>query len=340
MERSIRTASPRDMETVKELLRQNGLTYDTDIDQTLILEGGERIVGTASISGKLIKCVAVDKKDRGEDLTALLLTAIIGAQRGKGQKNFFLFTKRELAETFKPFGFYHIASGKRSILMEYSRNGFRDYLEQLARMAVKADRVGCIVMHANPFTKGHRFLVEYGANRCRVLHVFVLSDEKAFFGKEERLALVTQGVSDLKNVIVHSAGDYIISPATFPAYFLKSPGEVAEEHARIDIDLFLEGIVSALGITDRFVGEEPEDELTAMYNRQLMELLPPRGIALHQLPRLSAGEWPVSASRVRRAILDQNRLELREMLPDSSYEYIISKLGSEKHEHRGSDDEH
>jgi len=339
MERVIRTAGPQDMGAVGELLRQNGLTYDRDIDRTLVIMDGARIVGTASTSAKLIKCVAVAAEERGSDLTALLLTAIISEQREKGQRDFFLFTKPELAEIFTSLGFYKIASGSRAILMEYSRDGFREYLDSLRRLAVKADRVGCIVMHANPFTKGHRYLVEYAAARCNIVHIFVLSDENAFFGGQERFDLVVKGVSDLKKTIVHPAGDYIISPGTFPAYFLKSPGAVAEEYARIDIDLFLEGIAGALYLTDRFVGEEPDDELTAMYNRKLRELLPPRGIALHQIPRLKAGEAPVSASRVRRAILGRNLSELKEMLPETSYEYVVSKIAGENFGERRSEDE-
>jgi [citrate (pro-3S)-lyase] ligase len=334
-----RTAKPQDLEAVKELLQQNGLIYETDIERTVVVEEDERIIATASISAKLIKCVAVNEQERGRDLTALLLTAIISEQSEKGQNQFFLFTKPELANHFIPFGFYKIAAGNRAILMEYSRTGFQDYLDILHRLAVKAERVGCIVMHANPFTKGHRFLIEYGAARCDLLHIFVLSDEKAFFGREERLDLVAKGVSDLPNVKVHPAGDYLISPGTFPAYFLKRPGVVAEECAQIDIDLFGR-IAKALYITDRFVGEEPEDELTAMYNHQLRELLPRQGIGFHQVPRLKVGALPVSASRVRKAIVGENGEELKAMLPDSSYEYVISKILREKAGNkRGEDDE-
>jgi [citrate (pro-3S)-lyase] ligase len=322
----IRTARASDMDAVMKLLRQNDLIYENDIERTVVIEEEGKIIGTASLSSRLIKCVAISENDRGRDLTSLLFTAIISEQQKRGQTEFFLFTKPELAERFIQLGFLKIAAGNRAVFMEYKRTGFRDYLHSLHRLAVKAEKVGCIVMHANPFTAGHRFLVEYGAADCNVLHVFVLSDENAFFSRRERFEMVSRGVSDLKNVRVHPAGDYIISPVTFPAYFLKSPGVVAEEYARIDIDLFLGGIAEALYITDRFVGEEPEDELTAMYNVKLQELLPKRGIMLHQVPRLRVGGLPVSASRVRRAVQEKNESELKTILPDSSYQYIISRL--------------
>jgi [citrate (pro-3S)-lyase] ligase len=136
-----RTAKPHDMEAVKQLLEQNGLTYETDVERTVIIEDDSGIIATASIAAKLIKCVAIDEPERGRDLTALLLTALISERKDKGQNQFFLFTKPELAQYFAPLGFYKIAAGNRALLMEYSRTDFQDYLGNLRQLAVKAERV-------------------------------------------------------------------------------------------------------------------------------------------------------------------------------------------------------
>lgn len=73
-----------------------------------------------------------------------------------------------------------------------------------------------MVCHANPFTRGHRHLVEYAAARCPHLYVFVLSEETGDFPAADRLELVRRGTADLPNVDVVPGGDYIISRATFP----------------------------------------------------------------------------------------------------------------------------
>lgn len=63
----------------------------------------------------------------------------------------------------------------------------------------------------------------------------------------DRLELVRRGTADLPNVDVIPGGDYIISRATFPAYFLQGD----PEQARCDLELTLFGkrIAPALGIT-------------------------------------------------------------------------------------------
>ena len=96
-------------------------------------------------------------------------------------------------------------------------------------------------------------------------------------------------------------GDYIISRATFPAYFLQGD----PEQARCDLELTLFGkrIAPALGITRRFVGQEPYSPVTARYNQRMQALLPQWGIRVEEIPRLEG----ISASRVRQ-LLRQGRL--------------------------------
>lgn len=88
-----------------------------------------------------------------------------------------------------------------------------------------------------PSPGGHRHLVEYAAARCPHLYVFVLSEETGDFPAADRLELVRRGTADLPNVDVVPGGDYIISRATFPAYFLQGD----PEQARCDLELTLFG---------------------------------------------------------------------------------------------------
>ena len=73
-------------------------------------------------------------------------------------------------------------------------------------------------MNANPFTKGHQYLVEK-AKKVHIVYVFVLSEDKSLFSKEARFAMVQKGVAHLPNVTVPITEDYLVSSATFPTYF-------------------------------------------------------------------------------------------------------------------------
>jgi [citrate (pro-3S)-lyase] ligase len=42
-------------------------------------------------------------------------------------------------------------------------------------------KIGAIVMNANPFTLGHRWLVEQAARQCDWLHLFVVKEDASCF---------------------------------------------------------------------------------------------------------------------------------------------------------------
>ena len=131
-----------------------------------------------------------------------------------------------------------------------------------------------------------------------------------------------RGTADLPNVDVVPGGDYIISRATFPAYFLQGD----PEQARCDLELTLFGkrIAPALGITRRFVGQQPYSPVTARYNQRMQALLPQWGIRVEEIPRLEG----ISASRVRQ-LLRQGRLaELQPLVPETTYAYCRDHFGT------------
>ena len=138
-----------------------------------------------------------------------------------------------------------------------------------------------------------------------------------------RRRLVRQGVAHLPNVICHDSGPYIISAATFPSYFLKDEETVSAAHAKLDLTVF--GYVArALGVTVRYVGQEPDSGVTALYNRIMAERLPEVGVACRVIPRLMAGDRVVSASTVRQAIHDGKLAAVADMLPPATAAYFTS----------------
>lgn len=93
-------------------------------------------------------------------------------------------------------------------------------------------------MNANPFTLGHRYLAEAAARSCDRLHVIAVREDASEFPFALRLEMIKAGLKHLPDAVVHEGGDYVISKATFPAYFLKDSGMVSKNQAQLDADLF------------------------------------------------------------------------------------------------------
>ena len=222
---------------------------------------------------------------------------------------------------FRDFGFYPISHTSDMLLMENTRNGISDFVASLDR-GPQGGVHGTVVANCNPFTLGHRYLIERAAASCDVLHLFILSEDKSAVPADVRFALVRQGVSDLKNVLVHPTSDYLISSVTFPTYFLKDEQKAGEAAGRLDLTIFCDYFVPALSITCRFVGQEPFCPVTAAYNRLMHEMLPPRGVQVTEIPRLEKEGCAVSASRVRALWKEQKWDELRPLVPDATFRYL------------------
>ena len=150
---------------------------------------------------------------------------------------------------------------------------------------------GVIVMNANPFTLGHKYLIEKAKEQVDNLFVIPVKEDVSLFPYEERLEMIRSGCEGLATVLEGS--DYQISAATFPTYFLKELSEASETQMLLDLDLFGRHIAPAIGATVRFVGTEPSDPLTARYNELMKEVLPSYGISVVEIPRLKVPESAV-----------------------------------------------
>lgn len=183
--------------------------------------------------------------------------------------------------------------------------------------------VGSIVMNCNPFTFGHRYLIEEALKQVEFLIIFVVQQDLSLFSFEERLAMVYAGTADLSRVMVVPSGVFILSRMTFPEYFIKENDAELVENTENDVTLFAEKIAPALGITHRFVGEEPEDKVTDAYNQAMKRILPAHGIQLVELPRKQNGAEVISASRVRRCLEENDLDALDTLVPDSTKKILF-----------------
>lgn len=314
---------------IDALLEKEGIKRDRNLDYiSAVYDMNMNVIATGSLFENTLRCFAVSSEHQGEGLLAVVLNHLLNVQVERGITHAFLYTKPASAKFFEDQWFSEIARVDGSLVfMENKRNGFSSYLEKLSNEKKENAVSGCIVMNANPFTKGHRYLVEKALKQCDYLHVFVLSEDKSLFPYEVRLKLVQEGLKDLKNISIHASGSYIISNATFPSYFLKDEETVMKSHAELDAQIFVK-IAKVLNITKRFVGTEPRSLVTGIYNSVLFDKLPQNGIELIEIPRLEVEKSVVSASDVRLIIKNGNIEDLKKLVPDSTYKYLISKKAS------------
>ena len=186
-------------------------------------------------------------------------------------------------------------------------------------------RGGVVVMNCNPFTLGHRYLIEQAAKQVERLYVMVVREDCSLFAYTERKAMVERGVADIENVNVIDGSDYAISRATFPTYFLKRLDDAADTQMLLDLDLFRRHIAPALGATVRFVGTEPTDQLTRRYNQLMHEALKD----VREINRLEKDGNAVSASRVRKAMEEGDMNTIRQLVPPTTLPYIIAHLATQ-----------
>ncbi|MFM2486359.1 [citrate (pro-3S)-lyase] ligase [Celerinatantimonas yamalensis] len=315
---------------ITALLNSVGIGYDNSIEYLLVMMLQQRVVGCAGLAGTTIRCVAVSPQFQGAQLAAGLLNEVEKFAYEQGRSHLFLYTKPSNEDVFKQCGFYPLVSApKQALLMENTPVGLAHFCQQLSLQRHDRGVQGGIVMNANPFTFGHRYLVEQALLHCDWLHVFVVREEASEFSYRERFAMVCNGLADLECVSVHSGGQYLVSRATFPNYFLKDKQQVEHAYAAIDLLLFRDYIAPSLRISRRFVGTEPYCPVTAAYNAQMYYWLAHLEIDAHpaidviEIPRtVSAQGTPISASQVRRFIQQQKFKQAQSIVPQTTFDVI------------------
>lgn len=311
---------------IEKLLLAEGIRRDKNLDYTCaIYDDDYNIIATGSCFGNTLRCMAVSSAHQGEGLMNQVVSHLVQHEYERGINHLFLYTKCNSAKFFGDLGFYEIVRVQNQVVfMENRRTGFSDYLADLAKTRQPGEKVAALVLNANPFTLGHQYLVEKASRENDVLHLFVVSEDASLVPFAVRKRLVIEGTAHLKNIVIHDTGAYIISSATFPSYFQKDDEAVIESHANLDLSVFVR-IAEVLGITARYVGEEPKSLVTGIYNRIMSEKLPEHGVKCVVVPRKAEESGQViSASNVRQAIKEGRLEEIRELVPESTYRYFAS----------------
>lgn len=343
---------PRQRRQIEMFLHTNGLRYD-DVDYyaAIVDESSDEMIAGGGLKGSVIKCVAVADGHKGEAVANVIVSHLIAKANAEGCQCVKLYTKPDNRQLFESLSFRLIAESPNAILMETGVGGIEKYSEELRvkseELSVKSEElrvkseelkndesvvsnarkpIGVIVMNANPFTLGHRFLVEQSSELVERLYVVVVREDCSMFSYNERKAMVSQGVRDIGNVVVVDGSDYAVSAATFPTYFLKQLSDATDTQIILDLDLYRHRIAPALGATIRFFGSEPTDPLTRRYNELMHQQLGEEHV--HEIQRKQQEGSAISASRVRKAMMEGCIWDAIQLVPPTTIPYIIGHLAS------------
>ena len=338
---------PRQRRQIETFLQANGLRYD-DVDYyaALVDESSDEMIAGGGLKGCVIKCVAVADGHKGEAVANVIVSHLLAKANKDGYQCVKLYTKPHNRQLFESLSFRLIAEAPNAILMETGVGGIERWSYELRvkneelgvrndelgvrneELRIKSVRkpIGAIVMNANPFTLGHRFLVEQSSELVERLYVVVVREDCSMFSYSERKAMVIQGVRDIGNVVVVDGSDYAVSAATFPTYFLKQISDATDTQITLDLDIYRRRIAPALGATVRFFGSEPTDPLTRRYNELMHQQLGEDHV--HEVQRKQQDGSPISASRVRKAMLEGRLWDAIQMVPPTTIPYIIGHLAS------------
>lgn len=313
----------------KKFLQKTGINEfspkeTAKVERTFAWFQDDEMVATGSIAGNVLKYIAVCSKVKGHGETFnQLVSKLVNEAATMGRFHLFVFTKPQYVQSFGYVGFHKLAEVADGAILESGTPDIHDYLKSLPHFADQAtSRIGGIVMNANPFTNGHRYLVERASRQNDHVYVFVVSQEASLFSFAERFQLVRQGVADLANVVVVPGKEYMVSYATFPAYFLKDNQDVAHFQAALDAQLFKQQVALPLNIRTRYVGSEPYSPTTNIYNDELNKVLPP-DVEVKVLQRaVNADKDIISATKVRAAIASGNLEAIQNYVPQSTLSFI------------------
>lgn len=360
---TLNPTTPRQRQRIEAFLKRNGLRFDDMHYYAAITDDDGEMIAGGGLKGNVIKCVAVDDAHKGEAIANTLISHLIAHANEEGHSNVMLFTKPKNRQLFESLSFRLLAEAPEAVLMETGIGGINNMVEQLEKIKEEGEVCkennqeckeeektnlnittpqhlnpstpqplttttplrGVVVMNCNPFTLGHRYLIEQAAKQVERLFVMVVREDCSLFAYAERKAMVEQGVAHLKNVTVIDGSEYAISQATFPTYFLKRLDDAADTQMLLDLDLFRRHIAPALGATVRFVGTEPTDRLTRRYNQLMHEVL----ADVRETARLEKKGNAVSASRVRKAMEQGDMSTIRQLVPPTTLPYIIAHLATQ-----------
>ena len=328
--------NPLDIKLLNKFLKRFNFDFKPhEVKTTMIMYNlNDEIIGTGSLNGNTLKYVVVAPEFRDSTAFPQIVT-YLADKALENHKQCFVYTKPKTAKLFQALGYSLIATAEPLFaVLEFGYNTIKDYQRELKQNKVETTtkNIASIVVNCNPFTIGHRYLIEKASKENELVYLFIVSENLSAFPFEIRWKLIEEGISHLKNVKMIATGPYIVSGAIFPNYFLKNESWnfVSEKQAEIDVKIFVEYIAPILNIKKRYIGCETYCETTAAYNTAMHKILPEHNIEVVECERISSNtdfceKNYISASKIREAIKQDKLNDVLDSLPESTQKFLLSE---------------
>lgn len=335
-EESLHLQNPYAVKKITRFLNALGFRYNpTDVEYTMVLyDASDQIAGTGSYQGQVLKYVVVAPEHRETNAASVIVTHLVNRLM-KQHQQIFAFTRPANTAIFKGLGFQEVATAEPLYtLLEFGYRSIRDYQDYLQsrKLPHATKNIAAIVVNCNPFSNGHKHLIETAAAESEVVYLFVVEEDRSVFPFSDRWKLVNAGTQHLPNVVTIKGGPYVVSGATFPSYFLQkeSVDLVIQNQTELDVRIFAKHIVPVLGITKRYVGTEPYSATTKAYNAAMQKILPAHDVAVIEIERKADGVDAdgrpnyISATKIRQALKEDTLAAIMNFLPACTRDYLLS----------------
>ena len=306
---------------IESFLAGFGLRFESDITTSFYMEENNQIIGSVSIAKDILKDLAIHKDYQGQNLALALIEQAIKKIYASGYVSVRVFTMESHIPLFESMNFKLLAKTHQVAILERGVNGIietisgiRQTIESVVGQPLEEIHLGTIVVNCNPVTRGHKGLIEYAATRHDYVVVFVVDEDLSYFSFKERFALLHLATSSLSNVILMPSSKYIVSALTFPSYFLKTVEEKDKAYASLDVILFRDYFMPLLHLQKRYIGTET-DPVMVLYNQTLIDILDDK---IELIPRFLSDDQVISASRVRKLIIEGNIEDALLLVPEAT----------------------
>ena len=216
---------------------------------------------------------------------------------------------------------------KDSVLNSEELSRYINWLKS-QKFVESKDRIGCVVINANPYTLGHRHLIKSTLKDVDLLYVIIVEENTGEFFFNERYEMIKSEWSNFPTVKIISGGNILTSSLGFPEYFNRSRQQ-ENSNPLLNHKIFTKYVAPTLGINVRYFGEEPNDSVTRALNETALTYLPQYGVEVKIIKRKDYQGTPISAKNVRYFLAKQDFNSLIPLLPFSTYKFILNKHTSE-----------